>query len=124
MAGNFVNQNTKRAAIRSLVDPSTARALAQRGFHIYNDLGKGAFGEVLKAKCQDDDKFYAIKFVPLSNGASPKYIARELELLIKLELSERNVIKYYKSWILSDGNNQRLCIQMELVFSRFNEIYL
>jgi serine/threonine protein kinase len=97
------------------VPTNIEKALEERGFHVRNNkLGKGAYGEVLKAKCRDDGKLYAIKIILLSNGESTKYHKRELELLTKLELSERNVIKYFKSWIMQDGDVQRLCIQMEL----------
>ena len=89
------------------------KAFNERGFHICCKLGEGAYGEVVKAKCQKDDKFYAIKIVPLPVQGNTKYHKRELELLTKLELSERNVIKYFASWIVPAGGIQRLCIQME-----------
>ncbi|CAB4038859.1 interferon-induced, double-stranded RNA-activated kinase [Paramuricea clavata] len=102
----------------NLVRPNIQSVLAERGFQNCVLLGKGSFGEVLKAECQDDGEFYAIKCLPLTgNTVSPKYIKRELELLITLELSDRNVIKYFKSWIMQDGDVQRVCIQMELCWA-------
>ena len=89
-------------------------ALDQHGFHSRNRLGEGSYGEVVKAKCQEDGKLYAIKIVPLLNDERAKYNTRELDFLKGLELSERNVIKYYASWIVLVDNIQRLCIQMEL----------
>ena len=90
------------------------KAFNERGFHICCKLGEGAYGEVVKAKCQKDDKFYAIKIVPLPVQGNTKYHKRELELLTKLELSGRNVIKYFASWIVPAGGIRQLCIQMEL----------
>ena len=98
------------------VAAAITKALEQRRLQIRNgNLGKGAYGEVVKAKCQTDDKFYAIKILPLPDEGGTKYHRRELELLTKLELSERNVIKYFASWVVRSVNNvQHLCIQMEL----------
>jgi serine/threonine protein kinase len=91
------------------------RALNQHGFHICNSLlGEGTFGVVVKVRCRCDGKLYAIKIVPPFKGASIKYHERELQLLTKLELSDRNIIKYFKSWILQHDSKRLLCIQMEL----------
>ena len=93
------------------------KALEQRGLiHISNGkLGEGAYGEVVKAKCHTDGKLYAIKILPLPDKESTKYHKRELELLTKLELTKRNVIKYFASWEVRSVNNvYHLCIQMEL----------
>ncbi|XP_028398352.1 eIF-2-alpha kinase GCN2-like [Dendronephthya gigantea] len=89
-------------------------APAQCRFNKIHILGRGAFGEVWKAQSEEDGKFYAIKIMPLSTEGGTKYHKRELELLTKLELSERNVIKYFKSWIMNVGSGRQMCIQMEL----------
>ncbi len=93
--------------------PNIEDALLQRGFRVRgNKLGEGGFGKVVMAKSEHDGKLYAIKLiVPLVHGQSGKYHKRELELLTRLEMSKRNVIKYFGSWILESGH---LCIQMEL----------
>ena len=85
-----------------------------KNYEIDGRLGKGAYGQVFKAKCRKDDKTYAIKMLPANKD---RYQKRELEALIKLNLleeSKRNFIEYFKAWFLEVGNVQKLCIQMEL----------
>ena len=80
-------------------------------------IGKGAFGIVVKAKCREEGKTYAIKILPIQEEKRMKYQQRELEALMTLKLSKeskRNVVEYFTSWILQAGNVHRLCIQMEL----------
>jgi serine/threonine protein kinase len=89
------------------------KALSEN-YQIDGRLGKGAYGQVFKAKCRKDDKTYAIKMLPANKD---RYQKRELEALIKLNLleeSKRNFIEYFKAWFLEVGNVQKLCIQMEL----------
>ncbi|CAB4044686.1 interferon-induced, double-stranded RNA-activated kinase [Paramuricea clavata] len=85
-----------------------------KDYQIDGRLGKGAYGQVFKAKCRKDGKTYAIKMLTANND---RYQTRELEALIKLNLleeSKRNFIEYFKAWFLEVGNVQKLCIQMEL----------
>ena len=88
------------------------KALQLHGLHFRKTLGNGAYGTVVAAKCETDGKSYAIKLVPLVNKDRTKYSERELNLLIKLNVLEENVIKYFAHWVLNDV--QILCIQMEL----------
>ncbi len=84
-------------------------------YEITSRLGKGVIGQVYNAKCKDDHKTYAIKVIPYGDKDMKTYQKRELELLTRLDLSKcSNVIKYFKSWIVQVGGEQRLCIQMEL----------
>ena len=91
----------------------------QRNLHCVGDkpIGKGAYGQVLKAKCSEEGKSYAIKILPLQEEERAKYQKRELEALMTLNLSKeskQNVIEYFKSWILQASDVKQLCIQMEL----------
>ena len=81
-------------------------------------IGKGAYGQVIKAKCRNEGKNYAIKILPMQEDVKVKYQKREREALITLKYtskeSKRNVIEYITSWILQVGDVKQLCIQMEL----------
>ncbi|XP_066249145.1 eIF-2-alpha kinase GCN2 isoform X1 [Euwallacea similis] len=68
-------------------------------FEILENLGKGAFGDVLKARNKLDSGYYAIKKIKLSthNKANKKKILREVTLLSKL--NHENIVRYYNSWI-------------------------
>ena len=92
---------------------------SQGNFEVRAALGKGAFGQVVEAKCNDDGKSYAIKIVPYHGENAIKYQEREVQLLTSLELSERqqNVIKYFNSWFLQVKEERFLCIRMELCYT-------
>ena len=87
----------------------------QREFDCVGDrlLGTGAFGHVVKVNCRKDGKAYAIKLMPMSKERR-KYQEREITALLTFNPSRRNVIKYVDSWIIKVGDEDRLCIQMEL----------
>ena len=95
------------------------KALQPRGLHFRKELGKGAFGKVVAAKCETDGKSYAIKLVELVDKDRIKYSERELDLLKKLNVMGENVIEYFGHWIVNDV--QLLCIQMELCSVNLDE---
>ncbi|XP_030764956.1 eIF-2-alpha kinase GCN2 [Sitophilus oryzae] len=68
-------------------------------FEILEHLGKGAFGDVLKARNKLDGGYYAIKRIRLNpkNKVLSKKIVREVTLLSRL--NHENVVRYYNSWI-------------------------
>lgn len=80
---------------------TTDRSRLQTEFEILQFLGKGAFGDVLKARNILDNRQYAIKRIPLSsrNRQLYKKMTREVELLSRL--NHENVVRYYNSWIES-----------------------
>ncbi|XP_028398350.1 DNA damage response protein kinase DUN1-like [Dendronephthya gigantea] len=85
-------------------------------------IGEGVYGRVYEAKCKEEgehkEKSFAIKILDYveSEGSKKKiYQEREIEILIRLELSEdSNIIKYFNCWKMQVGYEQKLCIQMEL----------
>ncbi|CAG9763995.1 unnamed protein product [Ceutorhynchus assimilis] len=74
-------------------------ARIENEFEILDNLGKGAFGDVLKVKNKLDGGYYAIKRIKLNpkNKALNKKIVREVTLLSRL--NHENVVRYYNSWI-------------------------
>ena len=109
------------------------RSFAERGYHLDDQLGKGAFGTVYAVTRKDEpdkERKYAIKVMPIdSRKIASKYPKREMEFLMRTgEQETPNIIKYFKSWLVDFGNDRRLCIQMELCslnlenFVRLNNI--
>lgn len=68
-------------------------------FEVLGELGKGAFGEVLKVRNKLDSRFYAIKRIRINpnNKLFNKQITREIKLLSRL--NHENVVRYYSTWI-------------------------
>ena len=79
-------------------------------------IGTGAFGQVVEANCRNEGTTFAIKVLPFGDEEM-KNQRREIEALASLKLSEeskRNIIQYFKTFIIKVGDKQKLCIQMEL----------
>ncbi|XP_063774055.1 interferon-induced, double-stranded RNA-activated protein kinase-like isoform X2 [Pseudophryne corroboree] len=70
-------------------------------------IGKGAYGEVVKAKKKLDDKFYAVKKVRVTKK---KYL-QEVKALARLE--HKNIVRYYSAWLeqsdFSDSSESSSC---------------
>ncbi|KAA1096277.1 hypothetical protein PGT21_011350 [Puccinia graminis f. sp. tritici] len=61
-------------------------------------LGKGGFGEVLKARNKLDNRFYAIKKIPLPvNPREETKILREVTILSRM--SHPHIVRYHACWI-------------------------
>lgn len=60
-------------------------------------LGKGGFGEVVKARKKLDGQFYAIKKISQRSHASLTEILKEVRLLS--QLSHPAVVRYYNTWV-------------------------
>jgi translation initiation factor 2-alpha kinase 4 len=59
-------------------------------------LGKGGFGEVVKARKKLDGQFYAIKKITQKPSASLTEVLKEVRLLSRL--SHPYVVRYYNTW--------------------------
>ena len=67
-------------------------------FDVIEKIGKGGFGEVFKAKHKLDQKFYALKRIPLNVSQKlQNKIFREVNLLSGLE--HENIVRYFSTWI-------------------------
>ena len=74
---------------------TTSRYLAD--FEELEFLGRGAFGEVVKAKNRLDGRYYAIKKIKLkSNEAKNQKVLREVTTLSRLH--HEHVVRYYQAW--------------------------
>ncbi|OLN84913.1 eIF-2-alpha kinase GCN2 [Colletotrichum chlorophyti] len=81
-------------------------------------LGKGGFGEVVKARKKLDGQIYAIKKISQRSQASLTEILKEVRLLS--QLSHPAVVRYYNTWVEeipdqsdTDGDTTVLYISME-----------
>ena len=62
--------------------------------------GEGSFGSVVRVIHKVSGSHYAVKMMTISNCSEHiKYQKREVDLLVKLQLSHRNTIQYFHSWI-------------------------
>lgn len=71
-------------------------------------LGRGAFGEVIKARNRIDNRFYAIKRIRLDplNVEENAKILREVTTLSRLH--HDRVVRYYQAWIEDGFGNDQL----------------
>ncbi|GKT49171.1 eIF-2-alpha kinase GCN2 [Colletotrichum spaethianum] len=80
---------------------STNRTLAssryREDFDEEGRLGKGGFGEVVKARKKLDGQIYAIKKISQRSQASLTEILKEVRLLS--QLSHPAVVRYYNTWV-------------------------
>lgn len=60
-------------------------------------LGKGGFGEVVKARNKLDGRFYAIKKISQSSASALSGVLSEIILLSRL--NHPNVVRYFTAWI-------------------------
>ncbi|KAL4919468.1 anticodon binding domain of tRNAs-domain-containing protein [Aspergillus aurantiobrunneus] len=67
-------------------------------------LGKGGFGEVIKARNKLDGRFYAIKKISHKSAAALKDTLSEIMLLSRLNHSY--VVRYYTAWLEEDFDHR------------------
>lgn len=73
----------------------------QSDFEEIEFLGKGGFGEVVKAKNRIDGRFYAVKKIRLDHRSKEenRKILREVQTLSRL--THTFVVRYYQAWLES-----------------------
>eukprot|EP00698_Gefionella_okellyi_P001959 TRINITY_DN11839_c0_g1_i1.p1 TRINITY_DN11839_c0_g1~~TRINITY_DN11839_c0_g1_i1.p1 ORF type:complete len:1322 (+),score=300.76 TRINITY_DN11839_c0_g1_i1:27-3968(+) len=92
-----------------LSGPGTPGAMQSRyrsDFEEIAPVGRGGFGEVVKAKNKLDQQVYAIKKIKLDvkDQALNRKIVREVTTLSRLH--HQHIVRYYQAWIEgSDGSN-------------------
>ena len=108
----------------NIVSDDTKKALGKRKLKWQENLGRGSFGTVVKAKHKTDKCDYAVKLIPFSRKRE-KYQKRELKLLteqVKSPITHKNVVKYYNSWKCKKTTPPYLCIQMELCDTNLEDL--
>lgn len=63
-------------------------------------LGKGGFGEVVKARKRIDNRYYAVKKIPVRSSGSLSEVVNEVRLLS--QMNHPAVVRYYNTWIEND----------------------
>lgn len=66
-------------------------------------LGRGGFGQVVKARNKLDGRFYAVKKISQTSAAALKDTLSEIMLLSRL--NHPYVVRYYTAWLEEDFNN-------------------
>jgi len=80
-------------------------------FEFINLLGKGSYSNVYKVRRKDDDVFYALKKVSMSNLSEKEKENALNEVRILASISHPNIIAYKEAFI--DTQSSSLCIIME-----------
>ena len=72
-------------------------------FKIIKELGKGGFARVIQVLSKTDNKYYAIKVIPIKNESKEKIESSQNEAIILSKFNCENIVKYYD--ISKDENN-------------------
>ena len=67
------------------------------------ELGEGGFGKVIQVLSKSDNKFYAIKVIPIKNETKNKIEEFQNEANILSKFNCDNIVKYYGG--SKDNNN-------------------
>ena len=72
-------------------------------FELVEQIGQGAFGDVVKVRNKIDDGIYAVKRIPLRNASAKekRKVLREVKLLSRLQ--HDSIVGYYNAWIEGGG---------------------
>ncbi|KAI3536661.1 hypothetical protein CABS01_15619 [Colletotrichum abscissum] len=101
IASNYHSVNALSPIPPRLRRESTNRTLTssryREDFDEEGRLGKGGFGEVVKARKKLDGQIYAIKKISQRSQASLTEILKEVRLLS--QLSHPAVVRYYNTWV-------------------------
>lgn len=81
--------------------PSLSRY--HQDFDEAGQLGRGGFGQVVKARNKLDGRFYAVKKISQSSAAALKDTLSEIMLLSRL--NHPYVVRYYTAWLEEDFNH-------------------
>lgn len=89
-----IERNIEKSLEKGL---NNSKSRYQIDFEEIASIGKGSFGEVIKAKNRLDGRYYAIKKIKIYQGNFLKKIMREVQTLSLMH--HQNVLRYYQAWI-------------------------
>jgi len=72
-------------------------------YKIIKELGEGGFGKVNQVTNISDNKYYAVKVIPIKEETKEKIQSFEKEAEILSKFNSDNIVKYYDS--SKDNNN-------------------
>lgn len=72
-------------------------------------LGRGGYGEVVRARNKLDGRFYAIKVIKSRSATALNDVLSEIMLLS--QLNHQNVVRYYNAWLEDNGNSSEARIR-------------
>ena len=100
---DFINQKlSKKTERKSIIINNTQ-------YQIIKELGQGEFSKVYQVLNKSDNKYYAIKEIPIKKETKDKIQSFQNELNILSKINCNNIVKYYGSLI----NNNNIYILME-----------
>lgn len=76
-----------------------AEGLCKEDFKVMEELGRGSFGVVYKAKYRGDNLFYVLKAIPLSSLSPSKQKEALQEVTILRKVDHPHIVRYYASFI-------------------------
>ncbi|KAK2744973.1 hypothetical protein FQN57_004103 [Myotisia sp. PD_48] len=94
---------TSAISKRSRLDSQGKMASVSRYTHDFDEvgrLGRGGFGQVVKARNKLDGRFYAVKKIPQKSAIALKDTLSEIMLLSRL--NHPYVVRYFTAWIEED----------------------
>lgn len=90
------NMNSQNNSI-NINNNNNKKSRYQTDFEEIASIGKGSFGEVIKAKNRLDGRYYAIKKIKIYQGNFLKRIMREVQTLSLMH--HQYVLRYYQAWL-------------------------
>ncbi|KAL2852947.1 Serine/threonine-protein kinase [Aspergillus pseudoustus] len=102
-ASNSMSQS-KRPRLESISAGVPSFSRYNQDFDEAGRLGKGGFGEVVKARNKLDGRFYAVKKISHKSTAALKDTLSEIMLLSRL--NHPYVVRYYTAWLEEDYGQQ------------------
>lgn len=100
--GNEPSQRTFLELSRRRRESATAPSISRyrNDFVEAGRLGRGGYGEVVRARNKLDGRFYAIKLIKSRSASALKDVLSEIMLLS--QLNHPNVVRYFNAWLESE----------------------